>query len=278
MGLPAGHNVAIAGAVLFGVGGVADMVWHTLYGLETGMMTFISPPHLMLFLGLILLVTTPFRAAWLSLNEVTPTFVDLLPALLSLAMGMAIVAVWSGPLWGFTSTDFYAAPSLERLMAELGSTPLARRVAESLLQQRAIVSVIGTNLAVLVPVLLLYHRWRPPFGSIATLYTAMGALIGIVTGLWYLPVLLVSGLVADIFIVRLSPTPWRLRELRVLGACLPLVLWTLYFLLLHGQRRLGWPPMLYVGVILLSGVCGLGLSVVMAPLKGNSAEIPAHRP
>src|SRR3989441_10447542 len=49
--LPAGYNLSLIGAALFGVGGVIDMFWHLRFGIEVSLAALISPPHLLLMLA-----------------------------------------------------------------------------------------------------------------------------------------------------------------------------------------------------------------------------------
>ena len=43
-------DVGILGAVIFGIGGGLDLLWHTFLGIEQGVEPLVSPSHLMLFL------------------------------------------------------------------------------------------------------------------------------------------------------------------------------------------------------------------------------------
>src|SRR5205823_4088140 len=62
--LPAGYNLSLLGAVLFGIGGAIDMLWHLHFGIEVNLAALISPPHLLLMLAGTLIVAGPLRAAW----------------------------------------------------------------------------------------------------------------------------------------------------------------------------------------------------------------------
>ena len=53
-------DVGVLGAVIFGVGGASDAIWHTLLGIETGVEPLITPSHLMLFLGSFLMLDLCF--------------------------------------------------------------------------------------------------------------------------------------------------------------------------------------------------------------------------
>ena len=61
--MPAGYGTALAGAVLFLAGGAADLLWHTMFGIEVGLETLLSPAHLWLFAAGALLLSGPARSA-----------------------------------------------------------------------------------------------------------------------------------------------------------------------------------------------------------------------
>jgi hypothetical protein len=58
--VPTGYGLAL----VFAVGGVSDMIWHVLFGVEVGVEALLSPTHLALGVGMGLIVTAPLRAAW----------------------------------------------------------------------------------------------------------------------------------------------------------------------------------------------------------------------
>ena len=62
--IPAGYGLALLGVALFGAGGVLDLGWHTLFGIESDTEALLSPPHLLLATGAGLMVATPLRSAW----------------------------------------------------------------------------------------------------------------------------------------------------------------------------------------------------------------------
>jgi hypothetical protein len=61
--VPAGYALGLVGALLFAVGGLADMVWHSLLGVEIDLEALLSPPHLLLLTAGTLMLATPLRAA-----------------------------------------------------------------------------------------------------------------------------------------------------------------------------------------------------------------------
>src|SRR6266849_6304427 len=61
--LPDGYGVSLLGTVLFGIGGVLDLLWHRRFGVEFSVAALFSPPHLFLMFTGGLIVSGPLRAA-----------------------------------------------------------------------------------------------------------------------------------------------------------------------------------------------------------------------
>src|SRR5689334_15076552 len=59
----ADDRVTTFGVVLFAIGAITDGIWHTVVGIEVDIEGLISPTHLMLMTGGLLMVTLPIRAA-----------------------------------------------------------------------------------------------------------------------------------------------------------------------------------------------------------------------
>ena len=56
------YGIGVLGVIVFGAGGIGDMVWHVAFGVEAGLEALLSPTHLVLLAGGILLLTSPLRA------------------------------------------------------------------------------------------------------------------------------------------------------------------------------------------------------------------------
>lgn len=77
--LPPGYRAARDGILLFAAGGVGDALWHSRFGVEKGIDALLSPTHLLLFAGLLLILAAPLRAAsagatarpWLQVGALT---------------------------------------------------------------------------------------------------------------------------------------------------------------------------------------------------------------
>lgn len=88
--LPSGYTPSLLGVLLFGMGGQADLIWHTLFGIESGVDALISPSHLLLATGALLFMAGPLRSAWARAG--TPRgWRAWLPPLISLAYILSVI-------------------------------------------------------------------------------------------------------------------------------------------------------------------------------------------
>jgi Tol biopolymer transport system component len=91
--LPPGYGISLLGGIIFGIGGVLDMVWHILFGIEVSVQALLSPTHLMLALGTVLIVTGALRSAWLRLPEYKNYgWGQLMPAVICIALLVSLFA------------------------------------------------------------------------------------------------------------------------------------------------------------------------------------------
>jgi Tol biopolymer transport system component len=91
--LPPGYGLSLIGAGLFLVSGLADLVWHELFGIEADIDALLSPTHLALATSGIMMVFGPVRSAWHKGPPVT--FPAWLPWVASMTMGLAILGAFT---------------------------------------------------------------------------------------------------------------------------------------------------------------------------------------
>jgi hypothetical protein len=252
--LPVGYNLSVVGALVFGVGGLGDMVWHTLLGIEVNTEALLSPTHLLLALGIALLASGPFRAAWLRLGTGAPGWKKLLPALLSFLMIYAIFNFFTQFAHPFV--DFFADISTDESFSFTitGGSDLSLGVAGILLQSALMMGFV----------LFLLHRWSLPFGTLTLILTANAALMSLFKDRFYLiPAALLTGLIADALLVQFQPSVKKLLALRWFAFGVPVVLYSLVFLELGIFGSVAWSVPLWAGSIFLAGVVGLMLSYLI---------------
>jgi hypothetical protein len=273
--LPPGYGLSLVGAGIFAVSGVGDLLWHLLFGIEVRMEALLSPTHLGLILGVALLVSGPWRAAWLRADGAQPpTWTTYGPMVLSLAFLLSVCTFWT----------MFAHP-LSRPWAAAGNRPtapvwpLAAPTPDLLTQDGGLISPdIGQMLglddillqtALLMGlVLLTVRRWGfgLPRGSLTLVFTLNAGLMGFLRDQWgLLPVAVVAGLVADGLLHRLKPAVSRVGALRLFAAGVPLVWYSLYFLTLHLTHGVWWSVHVWAGAIVVSGLVGWLVSYLVVP-------------
>ncbi len=264
--IPPGHALVLAGLAVFATGAAGDLVWHSLFGIEVDIEALLSPTHLVMFGGGLLILTGPFRAAWADPTEAAPTLRRFLPALASLTLTSALVAFFFMYLTPFRPSGF--GPGVADYTAAVTTQGGAAFDYAQRIQVVGIASILITTVLLLAPLLLVLRRWRPPFGTGTVLFSVVTAGIGGIDGfeIW-LPLLAapVAGLAADLLIARLRPSPARPWALRVVAGAVPVVLWLAFFGLFQLAYGLGWSPELWAGVTLMAALAGAGLSLLVVP-------------
>ena len=268
--VPLGYDLGILGVLIFAVGGVGDMLWHMAFGIEQDLEALLSPTHLFLFVGGMLIITSPLRAAWAATDAEgsEPSLKAFLPALLSVTLATCLIAFMFLYLWGLGSARSMAAERIEQLLRHFAPVEGGSDFALEFTQIWGISSILISNLVLLAPVLLMLRRWRPPFGSVTILLTVTTVLMAAVREFRFyesIPVAVVTGLVTDGLIQVLRPAPNRVGALRVFATVVPLLLWSLFFLAVQLRWGVAWSSEMWSGVIVWTGLSGLGLSVVMVP-------------
>lgn len=253
--MPAGYELSLLGVAVFMAGGVGDMLWHIVFGIEVDIEALLSPTHLMLALGGALIVTGPIRAAWARVGGGWKAF---LPALLSLALLLAVLSF-------FTS---YANPLSDAALAQ-GSRPTTED--EVFLTQGVGVAGILIQAALMMGVMLVaVRRWgrdsQLPFGSLTVVLSLSSLLTVSVHEDWrLLPLAVLSGLAADLLLYWLKPSPARPTAFRWFAFAVPVIFYTLYMATLALTGGIWWTIHLWAGAIVLAGVVGWLLSYAFVP-------------
>jgi hypothetical protein len=247
--LPAGYGLSLAGAALFLLGGVLDMLWHQAFGVEVNIEALLSPTHLLLASSGVLMVGGPLRAAW----SRTPAHgwgalgAPLLSATLTLAL-----------LTFFTQYGHPIAQPLAARGFSTGSAGFARSLGVS--------SILLQSTLLMGMILLLMRRWSLPFGALTLLMTLSSALMCVFEDTYqFVPGALLAGLLADMLLRWLRPATERPARLRAFAFAVPALVYSLYFLTLQFTFGIAWSIHLWMGAIFLAGVAGLFMSLLIEP-------------
>jgi Tol biopolymer transport system component len=116
--LPVGYLVSLVGAGIFAVGGVLDMLWHLAFGVEVDVEALLSPTHLLLAVGGVLMVTGPVRAAW-ARHAHSRGWLALGPLLLSATLFLGVLTFFTSVIHPLVYTLAAVDPTLRRPNNEL---------------------------------------------------------------------------------------------------------------------------------------------------------------
>ncbi|UBV44536.1 hypothetical protein LAJ19_17325 (plasmid) [Deinococcus taeanensis] len=263
--VPLGYDLGLAGIAVFGLGGVGDLLWHTIFGIEKDVEALLSPTHLLLLLGMQLIVLSPFKARWKHPHaDHAPRFGAFLPTLLSATAALSFVSFFHMYVWGSTVT-LHVKHSVKYLTQQGDLTA-------QLAQNYNLASILFTTVILLLPLLLMARRWRLPFGSLTFLYGLNGLLMSALSfagaqdlgGLVLLASPLAAGLVADL-LLRREDVRTHAWGLWLIGFVTPVVLWGVHFLVVSVLFGEGWSVELWAGITFMAGLAGFALSFLAAP-------------
>lgn len=238
----AGQALTVLGAAMFALGGVGDMSWHLAFGIEEDIEALVSPTHLLLMTGGLLVSTGPLRAARATGSlGIRPTLSAFWPVVMSAALAGAL---------GLFFTQYLNAFLLEDLTmgSETG-------------QAHGLASFLATTTVMLIPALVLLTRWRTPPGTF-TLYFAItgGLCIGLEAAMAWplLAVPVAAGVAADIAAARLRSTAG-------VAAATTAVMWTAFFAMFAATRGVDWTADMWTGAVASSIALAIGLGILAGP-------------
>jgi hypothetical protein len=242
--LPPGYWLSLLGVALFAVGGLGDMIWHTLFGIEDGSEALTSPTHLMLALGMGLVFSGPLRSAWGRVQS-----------------GQMRGWVQLGPVLIVTTLLFTLLSFFISYVHPLVDPAVAVR-ASGARQDGGVIGIVITGALISAVMTTLVARWRLPFGAMTLLLGGNAALLVILNDFFVLiPAAVIAGLIADLLLLRWPPVkPLRLYAITFV---VPVIYFAGYFLTVSQAARIVWSIHVWTGAAFLAGLAGLLTALVM---------------
>lgn len=268
-------RLTAVGLGLFAVAAVGDFGWHAAFGIERSIAALLSPTHLLLMTGGLLMVTEPIRGAAAGTTGArdgdggAAGWRTIAPSHLSLLLSTALVSFFF----------MYLSPFRGELVGAL----LVRGPAWSPFVERAetigIASVLVANVVLVGGLLLTVRRWRTPPGAFTLLFAVValamsgldsfnrpGVALSVIAG----------GVVAD-WLIAHGAGSGSIRSLRILAGTVPAATWLPYFAVLKLAYGLPWTVHLWLGTVFLTVLTGLGLSLLVAgPLESRPSVSDAE--
>lgn len=231
-----GGRLTVLAVAMIALGGGADMVWHEVFGVEADTEALLSPTHLLLFVGGILLTTAPVRGAWSAAGDVAPTLVEFLPRVLTLALATSIAAFVTQFVHPFLADTFLPGDAADEWIGGL----------------------FLHTVILMVPLLTVLRRWRVPPGTVTVYVAAVTLLVLGLEAFERWPVViaaLVAGAVGDALVDRPH----------ALGAAVPAALWALFFAVVPFTDDFDWTVELWAGATTVAALGGVALAVLAFP-------------
>lgn len=267
---PRGYGAALVGAAVFTVGGAADMGWHSVFGIETGVDALLSPPHLVLMLGAVLLFSGPILASVDKRDEGAAWGV---PALASVA-AVTAVADFATIYSSAFSTD--APLRVVEHFPEGTPEHYAAEVPAAL----GLASFVLTTLILVVPLAFLL-KWRPvPLGTATVGVAALAALAATLNDFQRPWVIVAAGAGAFVVDIAIAIGMRRLqRWVAVIAAVTtPLAVWSADMVALHLTDGVRWPAELVAGSVLLSALLAAAVANVIGQAEKRPDNALTKRP
>lgn len=264
--LPQPYMTSLLGAVIFLVAGNLDLIWHAIFGFEENIEMLVSPSHLILAVGGVVMMSGPLRAAWAKSDSESRRMSW--RAVLSLFIVVGVFSFFTQ----FSSA--FAHPHLFAWEAPAGDT----YIWDVTLISYVLIPTALFMSAILMTVL----RWKLPVGSLTFLLAGNSTLMFLLTlkysfEYWHVLIAaLVGGILSDILLLTLKPSADRRRALRWFSFLVPALLYLAFFISLVLTQEIWWRSNMWLGMVFFSGVTGLGLSWLAVPINMSGTEVQVN--
>ena len=255
--LPTGYRGAATGLALFAVGGVGDAAWHSRFGVETGIHALLSPTHLVLFAGLVLIMTAPYRSERpaSSVDTARSSWRTAWPSVASVVLTTALVGFFLNFVWGLGTGA----------LARVPYNPVTEAGEDQLIA--AIGSTIVTTLVLFGAALLLVRKGHVPLGACTLLFGFVA--LAVAAAFDEDPAGVLAAVVAGAALDGLLRTPLSLRTVFGLAA---VSLWVTYYLLVALDGPIAWHAEVWTGAVVLNGLTALALVTTTTVFDYDSGD------
>lgn len=241
-------RLVIIGGALFVAGAVGDFIWHSLLGIEVNTEALLSPTHLTLATGGLLLTSTAARVAWRARSMTGERPHASWVVVQSVTATAAVIAFF---------TQFAAAFRVDRIydVAFKGMGSLAEAHAI-----RGVTSILLTNVILLGALAFLTSRWTLPRGACTFVFGALALATNGLTGFDHPFVILAAvlgGLAADAALALDRP-----KDALIVA---PIVTWLAWTAIVAATAPFEWSPNVWGGATFLATLTGVGLRVLAYP-------------
>ena len=268
--IPAGYGLTMLGVAILSVAGIGDLIWHTLFGIERDIPAIVSPTHLLIVIGILLIVTGPLRSAASRPREqvIGVAQLPLIVSLLFTYTMITIVLQYLNPL-----SYRWAEVGNRDLFAD-GLPPIDSYLSDGL----GLAGILITTVILMAIVLPVISRWQLLPGALTFILILEAVLLSTTQGLAaenykLVPGVVIAGILGDLLLLVLRPASHGTAALRLFAFGLPVIFFAAYFADLALVSQVVWISHLWAGSIFAAGLVGLALSLLIAPDRARSNSV-----
>jgi hypothetical protein len=268
--MPVGYGFRAAGVLVFGAGAVADLIWHSVFGIEVSIEALLSPSHLVLLSGGLLMAVGPIVSTLAREPEQKPTWSSMGPVVGTVAFIASLMQFFIMYLSPFDSWVFTKGQARYALAQGIDwQDTVVRNTAH----------ILVFTVFMVLPTLWLVRNVKLPRGAFFAV--------------WFLPTVLQSlldsfessqRLIGSFAAAVLAEVLWpklnarfngnaRISMVGFLMAAMSFITWIGLFLSLRVNNTLAWQAELWFGVptfaALLSALVVLASSVTALTTSPN---------
>lgn len=260
------YSWSAIGALIFLIGGAADMINHLFFGFEAGFDALLSPTHQVIGAGVLLIIAGPIRSA-VSQAPRPVTLTEQLPAIISAAAILELMH------WGtqvFFRAD--AARSLGLTVPhELDANALTFMTIHFYQQGGSLIAVMLQSLLAMGTAFYLARNFRLQPGALTILFVLGNGVIAVTHSLGWLDALSVlcasvaAGITGDVFLAGAPAYFGSRRWLMSFAFTVPVVyagVLLLFTMIFMGGTW--WDPIFAIGAVFYAGLFSLLLSLVVS--------------
>lgn len=245
--------LVLAGFVTFGAAGVGDAIWHTIFGVEEDVAALLSPTHLALMIGGLLLITGPLRGE--ASRTLGRSWRGAVPPVAAITLSLSLVAFFLQFASPFHVTHHaHFGPTGGEDAHLLGLTGL-------LLTNGLFMAAIAWTLT---------RTARPPRGTFTVVLGGTALLLSSLLAFDNVALAVAAvaaGATADV-LARAG------RGRRLILMATPAVLWIAWSGIYHAVWGLGWPVEYWTGATVLSVLTGWAIDALVR----TADTVPAAAP
>lgn len=252
--IPEGFGAALVGSALFMIGGIGDLVWHEIFGVEADIEALLSPTHLILAVSMALMVSTALRTWFRTTPPIgVPKLLSQFPMLMSCVFTVSLV-------WFMTQFSHFIIPRASGLRPEGTIADLSQNI--------AITGYLLHIIVILACILFIARRARIATGGFTFIFTGSVLAMALMRdGQMFLPAAFVTGIITDALSRKLHPFELHRKEVRAFGFIIPATFFTAYFLTLSLTEGIWWSVHLWTGSIVMAGLAGVLTTFLVLPLR-----------